>query len=296
MNKLLLLSFICLPGFFACQYKKTKHYSYKKIADTYNNYDLDTSLISLKSFSAKPLNEALSQLWKMDDVTQKYWNKLFWDSVANKRKYPELALYKDFSATENARCKIRMGKWEVDKKHRELLLSFDDGTHKTYFVQKILLQKMVVSQRVGEDDVVLDFSSDGIVHGQIADDPFYPANNLWRIKPKSPETHEQIVRRVKQCVHFYSLFFQDNHQRGATDISFIGLPNCFEWYNGGIGLPNKSDLDKNWIDCFYSEQDAMKGYQLLETIIENHDLKWPEHPTSWIKQTHEVLDQIDDKL
>ncbi len=295
MKKFLFASFIVLPLLFACNAKKTKrkYHSAKKV----ESIELDTSaIISLKSFNAVPLNEAICQLWKMDDATQQYWNYLMWDSAEDKRKYPELVLYKDFSATENARCKIRMGKWKIDKKKRELLLNFYDGTQQKYFIKKILLQKMVVTKKINDEDVDITFISDGLAQKNIVEDPFYPANNLWRIKPKQAENEEQILSRVKQCVHFYSLFFQDNHERAATDISFSGLPNCFEWYNGGIGLPKELDLDRKWMDCFYSEKNALRGYHMLETLIEQHKLVWPENPTSWIQETHEMLDQIHDKL
>ena len=297
MRKLPLVCSVCLISLLACRQKKIRHTAHASgiHADTVKE-DLDTALVSLKSLSAVPLNEAICQLWKMEDAGQKHWNELMWDSANNKRKYPELALYKDFSVTENARCNVRFGKWKIDKKRRQLLLSFADGTHTSYFVEKILLQKMVVLQKIGDDDVTISFSSDGLAREQFSDDPFYPSNNQWRIKPKSSETDKQILERIKGCVHFYSLFFLDNNQRQETDISFIGLPNCFQWYNGGIGLIDRLDLDKKWMDCFYSEKEALRGYEMLKRLIEKHELNWPENPTSWIKQTHEILDQIHDKL
>lgn len=297
MKKLLLLSFICLPALFGCNHKKIRRINHAAhiAADTVKK-DLDTALISLKSLSAVPLHDALCQLWKMDDAGQKHWNDLFWDSLTDKRKYPELALYSDSSVTENARCKVKFGKWDIDKKRRQLILNFTDGTHKSYYIQKIFLQKMVVIQQIDGDDVTISFSSDGLARKRISEDPFYPANNQWRIRPPAPETNEQILNRMKQFVHFYSLFFQDNNQRQEKDISFIGLPNCFRWYNGGIGLIDKLDLDKKWVDCFYSEKEAYRGYEMLKRLIERHELKWPENPTSWIKETHEILDQIHDKL
>ncbi|HLK30579.1 MAG TPA: hypothetical protein VKT28_18505 [Puia sp.] len=298
MKKYLLPGMIILAFLFSCKTKNTKrHYQSKTTETKEDSIQLDTTTItSLKSLKAAPLNEALSQLWKMDDVSQKYWNYLMWDSGVDKRKYPELALYKDFSATENARCKIRMGKWKINKESRELLLNFTDGSNEKYFVKKILLQKIVLTKKINDEDVDITFISDGLAQKNLTKDPFYPANNLWRIKPKQSETDEQILWRVKQCVHFYSLFFSDNHRRAATEIAFDGLPNCFQWYNGGIGVPQELDLDKKWMDCFYSEKEALRGYHLLRILIEKHVLVWPENPTSWIQETHEMLDQIYDKL
>jgi hypothetical protein len=297
MNKLFLI-LLCLVVLYACNNTKTRHRSdNKKEEPSSDSIQLDTSaIISLKTLRAAPLHEAISQLWKMDDADQKYWNYLMWDSSIDKRKYPELALFKDFNATENARCNIKMGRWKIDKEKRILLLNFPDGTHEEYFVKKILLQKIVLTKKINNEDVDIVFISDGLAQKQLSQDPFYPSNNLWRIKPKQSENDEQILDRVKQCAHFYSLFFADNHQRAATEISFTGLPTCFKWYNGAIGVPEELDLDKKWMDCFYSEKEAIRGYHLLRRLIEKHVLVWPQNPNSWIQETHEMLDQIHDKL
>jgi hypothetical protein len=58
----------------------------------------------------------------------------------------------------------------------------------------------------------------------------------------------------------------------------------------------KDDLDKKWINCFYSDTQALKGYEMVASLLGRHKLKWPEHPTSWVKEIAEVLDQLCDKL
>ena len=247
-----ILSFLAIAFLLACNHKKssTRVNEQQEVVNT-DSIETDTSsLISYKALKSAPLKEALSQTWKLDDASPKYWNTLLWDSAEDKRKYPELALFRDYSATENARCKIRFGKWKINKSRRELQLNFTDGSHETYFVKKILLQTLVLTKEMNGEEVEVTFLSDGLAQKQPADDPFYPSNNYWRIKPSKPESDEQILSRLKQCVHFYSLFFRDNHQRAATDISYTGLPVCFQWYNGGIGVPQELDLDKKWINCF----------------------------------------------
>ncbi len=258
--------------------------------------DLDTAMISLRATRSVALIDVLGQVWKVDDADRPHWNELFWDSSENVRRYPELALFKDFSLTENARYNIKMGDWQLSKEKKELQIHFSDGTRKTYSVRQIALKQMMLDCDRGLDRVSLTLSADALVHKQPMEDPFHPANNQWRIKPRAPETEEQVRTRLKGYVHFYSLFFHDNRLRQSKDISFSGLPACLVWYNGGIGMPEKKELDDRWVGCFYSEEQAMKGYEILAAILEKHDLKWPEHPTSWIKQIYEVLDQIYDKL
>lgn len=258
--------------------------------------DLDSSMLSLKSSSRVSVTDLLSQVWKLEDADQAHWNAIFWDSLTDTRIYPGLALFNDFTVTENARCGIRMGKWQLNKASRELSLHFDDGTTRIYIIRQIALKKMEIGWKRGDDNAIIKLSAEAIVHKRPAEDPFYPANNRWRLKPGAPETDAQIRQRVKAFVHFFSLFFLDNHLRQETDIIFSGLPCCFIWYNGGIGMQARLDLDKQWIACFYSEAEALKGYDLLASILGSHTLKWPEHPTSWVKQTGEVLEQMAGRL
>jgi len=284
----------------SCEWKTTK---YRVVKDDPQNDKpkhertiLDSAMISLKSFNTIALTDLLSQGWNMDDADEKHWNELFWDSLANKRKYPGLFLFSDFSATENPRADMKTGKWAIDKINRKLRLSFTDGSKKSYNIQSLSLAAMVLVLEKGDDSSVIKFSSDHLVHKRLQEDPFYPENNKWRIKPLAAENSDQIRERVRACVHFYSLFFKDNRQRQQDDISFIGLPCCFEWYNGGLGLPTEMELDKKWISCFYSEDQAYKGYDMLKTLLETNELKWPDHKMGWVIQTQAVLEQIYNKL
>lgn len=308
MNRALLLSFIslfCFFGLIACQSKNMRHLAHDRkeasvappAKDSFTGVaGPDTAMLSLKTFRAVALTEVISQDWKLEDADQAHWNEIFWDSASDTRQYPELALFRDFTVTENARYGLQMGKWRLNKDKRELVLQFAHGLSKTYIIRQIAMKQMELVWKRKDDSVIIKLSAEAMVHKRPLEDPFYPTNNQWRIKPPASETNEQIRLRVKDFVHFYSLFFWDNHRRQETEISFSGLPCCFIWYNGGIGMQGKIDLDKKWINCFYSGDQALKGYDMLASLLEKHELKWPEHPTSWVKQTAEVLDQIYNKL
>ncbi len=264
--------------------------------DTIAVQGLDPSMLSLKTAAKISITDLLSQPWKLDDADQAHWNELFWDSSINARMYPEIALFKDMTVTVNAHCHIKLGKWKLNRVARELTLRFDDGSFSVYTIDQVALRQMKMDWVRTDDIALLQLSSQAIVHKVPEEDPLHPSNNRWRIRPTEPETETQIGRRVKEYVHFFALYFLDNHLRQETDISFIGLPYCFIWYNGGIGMQNEMDLDKKWIACFYSEAQAMKGYKMLVSILQSHTLRWPAHPTSWISQTGEVLRQMADKL
>ena len=253
-------------------------------------------MVALKTFQTLSLDDALSQVWEFEDADKTHWNKIFWDSVTDTRQTPELALFPDHSALLNPRWNIKMGTWTLDKENGEMSLQWKDGTADLFIVRQRALRQMELAWHRGGDLALVRLKSDAIVHKRPVEDPYYPANNGWRIRPAVKETREQLRRRVRGCVQWYSLFFMDNHKRRATEISFDGLPSCFEWYNGGIGMQSKSSLDKKWIACFYSEDQAFTAYDIISDELGKHALKWPEHPTSWVKQTGEVLQQLADKF
>jgi hypothetical protein len=258
--------------------------------------DPDTSLVSLKAFKNVALADVVSQTWKFEDADQPHWNEIFWDTARDTRQYPGLALFPDHNVTENPRCRIRVGKWSLNKATRELVLQLSGGFREVYGIRQVALKEMELGRQEGDGMAVIRLSAEAVVHRRPFEDPFYPLNNRWRLRPRAPETKEQIRSRIRECVHFYSLFFLDNHQRRQTDISFSGLPSCFVWYNGGIGMQEKGDLDQKWIACFYSADQAMSAYDMLASELEKHELKWPEHPKSWVLQTGQVLDQLYHKL
>ena len=258
--------------------------------------DLDSSMVALKTFKALSLEDAISQNWEFEDADKAHWNQIFWDSVTDTRQFPELALFPDHSALLNPRCGLRMGTWLLDKENGEMSLSWKDGSLDLFIVRQHALKQMELVWHRGGDMALVRLKSDAIVHKNFKEDPYYPANNKWRIRPTSPETHDQIRRRVRDCIHWYSLFFLDNHLRQATDISYSGLPSCFEWYNGGIGMKSRLDIDDHWKKCFYSEDQAFTAYDMIADELGKHSLKWPENPTSWVEQTGQVLEQLAGKF
>jgi hypothetical protein len=267
-----------------------------KIAAVPATTDLDTSMMALKTFQTLSLEDAISQVWKFDDADKTHWNKIFWDTVTDTRQYPELALFQDHSALLNPRCGLKTGTWNLDKENGEMSLLWKDGSADLFIVRQRALRQMELAWHRGGDLALVRLKSDAIVHKHAEEDPYHPSNVTWMISPEAKETHDQLRHRIKACVHWYALFFMDNHNRQETEISFSGLPSCFEWYNGGIGMQSKSGLDKKWLACFYSEDQAYAAYDIIAGEIGKHELKWPEHPTSWVKQTGEVLQQLTNKF
>jgi hypothetical protein len=307
MNKPLLPYFFLLTVLASCQHARSSNrkegvdtVSLTEVASTTISEstlsDLDSSMVSLKMFRSLSLEGAISQDWEFDDADKAHWNAIFWDSSTNTRQYPELALFPDHSAMLNPRCGLKLGTWNLDKENGEMSLQWKDGSADLFIVRQRALRQMELLWHRGGDIALVRLKSDAIAHKDMKTDPYYPANNQWRIHPANPESRDQLRRRIRECIHWYSLFFLDNHFRQRTDISYSGFPTCFEWYNGGIGMKARVDLEKSWKGIFYSEDQASTAYDMIADELGKHELKWPEHPTSWVLQEGEVLEQLAGKF
>ena len=104
-----------------------------------------------------------------------------------------------------------------------------------------------------------------------------------------------IKKRLKECLHFYILFYRDNLEKEENIISFYGLPTCLKWYAGGIYMVKENELAENWFDCFYNKAQAMKANQAMESILRKKYI-WSKENSSWVKKNLLVLEQIYAKI
>lgn len=200
--------------------------------------------------------------------------------------------FEDGSLVKNPRDNMKLGKWTMDEKTKEVTIVLEDGTKQAYQLNAIGVKNLIL--KTGKEKSV-KYIADGRKQLNFLNNPFYAANNKWRIKPSKLETDTEIKKRIIDCVVFYNKFFQDNADRSAATISFYGLPTCFKWYSGGISIINKDKLSQKWTDCFYNKDQAVKGQQLLENII-TKKYNWNRDENRWIKQSADVLLQMVDSL
>ena len=172
---------------------------------------------------------------------------------------------------------------------------FDDGKKAVYTIQDLQNSNMVVRRVEKDHTTTLNLKGARVFWPDAALNPFNKINSRWRIKPVKAESPEALHERLKECVQFYEYFFQGHAESQTSEIDFLGLPSCFKWYQGGIYVQGPKNLDKKWINCFYSEEQALEARQMMEDVL-SKKYDWDTTQTNWIKQTVTVLKQIHDKM
>lgn len=235
------------------------------------------------------IEKLLCQGWVMDDDVS-----VLRDNNDPEGMYPYRCFYffDDNTYTRNVRNAMEYGTWSYNDSRKIFSVHpAGYGSQDDYKIAAIGPDDMIILNHSEGSSTRLTYLADGVKYKNKNDDPFYIANNRWRIRPLSSESDEEVRSRLKQCIWFHILFYRDNLERKQTLISFYGIPSCLKWYGGGIGVINESELPDNWFACFYNREQALKARKMMVTII-NKKYKWSTGKVSWVKKNLEVLEQM----
>ena len=260
----------------------------KKTFSTGDRAGADKSMIDLSD--SKLIPKLVCQRWDNKEDYEDVKN------VSDKLVIPFRGyyLFNDGSMVKNPRDNMVQGKWAYDDKIKMLQFSLANGTTEQYIIRAVGYDELVLA-KPGKNSPLVKYMADGFVHKDLLNDPFYAPNMQWRVKPKVAEDDAALHKRVKDCLHFYYLYYTDNDKRNAPVISFYGLPGCFIWYAGGIHLKKEEKLDKVWKNIFYNDADASKAYIILDKMI-TKKYKWDKEESNWVKQNAGVLKQMEEKI
>ena len=209
--------------------------------------------------------------------------------------YRGYCLFSDGSMIKDPRGNMETGKWAVNENVKPVVISFSLSNGSTETFKLAYLSPYEMKLRKEGDENIIELNSEGIRFIDPKKDPFYISNNGWRFKPAKPESDEQIKERLRDCIRFFILFYEQKINAHSNTVSFIGLPSCFKWYGGGIYLQKEKELQQKWINSYYNKGQAMQAYKLADKLL-SVKYKWPEKERNWLKLNVAVLKQMESKL
>ena len=272
--------------------KKKSSFAYKETIVT----GKDTGMVKLGGFKRINISDILCQRWELKngiDISA----ELIPDAEMRGSLAREMVFFKDSSVILNPMDNPQVARWHIssEKNMRQLTITFPNNTKSQYTVEDLSSASLKLGMREIHH-YLLNYTGSAQGHQNYYNDPFHPKNNQWRIKPMKKETDTAIHTRIKNCILFFALYFRDHIKRDAQTINFNGLPAIFKWYSGGLGLPDKNELDRSWTECFYNNEQATKGYSILRKLIVDYEFAWPAGAPNWLYETHSVLEQMYHKV
>lgn len=190
---------------------------------------------------------------------------------------------------ENPKGEMSYGKFKVNG--NTINVDFDDGRKAIYKIGRLHKDELWLRRTENKHVSQLTFKASNTYWADANKNPFAKQNYQWVQRPNKPESAEGIKKRAKESVQFYAYYFDGFADGGATKINFDAIPSCFNWYAGGITIQSENKLDKKWINCFYSKEQAFQARQILQDAIMKK-YYWDTTQSNWVKQTALVLKQI----
>jgi len=254
-----------------------------------NKLDNSSYTKGLNDLSAETdIEKLLCQGWEMEDDQD-----VLRDNDEPEGIYPFRSFYlaDDHTFIHNPRNFMEYGHWSYNDNDKTVVFRYSNGHKDEYKIAAIGPQELIVINSGINSVTKLTFVAAGKRYGDNTADPYYIENNRWRMKPRFSESDEQIRKRLKDCIHFYILFYRDNLAREENTISFYGFPTCIKWYAGGIYIVKQEELADNWLACFYSKAEAIKAYKMMDDVI-GKKYQWSKANISWVKKNLQVLEQM----
>ena len=250
-------------------------------------------MVGNKAKSKKDPFHQLCQYWEVTDAD----NPTFRDLMDNQQdgvvNYPGLAFMTDSTFLENPRGKMRYGSFQF--KGREIAGEFDDGTKVNYAIQLKGPGIMTMDRKEKDQSSVLYLEESNVFYPD-DQNPYSKVNTHWMFKPSESETEQQLKERLKGCVTFFQYFINGHVKSNSAEIDFTGLPSCFRWYQGGIFVQSAKSLDKKWVNCFYSDDQALRARDIMQNVLQKK-YEWDTTTQkNWLAQIVPVLEQIKKNL
>ena len=236
----------------------------------------------------------LCQYWEVTDAENPTYADLYDNRVEGVYNYPGIIFMTDSTFLENPRAETNYGRFIF--KGKIITAEFDNNKKATYTIESKQNDTMIVRRVENNHVTKLYLKGSKVFWTDASLNPFNKVNSQWRIKPPKAENNDEIRKRLKNCVQFYEYFFQGYANGESTEIDFLGLPTCFKWYQGAIYVLSVKNLDKKWVNCFYSEGQAIQARQIMEDAVTTKKYDWDTTQRNWIKQTAGVLKQIKNNL
>jgi hypothetical protein len=145
---------------------------------------------------------------------------------------------------------------------------------------------------LGDNETKLFYTQYAEELNDFKEDPFYAANNTWRIKPTLPEATAQIQDRLGNYFKHLAYLLKSASERKQTSISFEFSQGIVKIYDGGIGINPINIVPDSWAKTFYKNEDAFAAYKMFEKYLMTSSGYKGASTGNWYKDDYNILTSI----
>lgn len=131
-----------------------------------------------------------------------------------------LSFFEDDKYTELKGADVyKTGNYQYQKERGVLQLADSNRPPSSASIEKGRNGKQVLSLRDDQQHLTLRFIREGERGDDFRESPFYPANNLWRVKPALPETRSQQLARLTNYIKHVALVLKASKESMQAVVS-----------------------------------------------------------------------------
>ncbi|MCE7038777.1 hypothetical protein [Dyadobacter sp. CY312] len=120
------------------------------------------------------------------------------------------------------------------------------------------------------------------------EDPFYAANNEWRIRPDKSENKQEVLARLRGYLLHSAYLLKAAETRKQQLISWEFSKGIIRIYRSGIGLIDREQIPETWVNSFHSRQEALLAYAILEDFLMTTSYKG-DATGNWVIDDYQIL-------
>lgn len=151
-------------------------------------------------------------------------------------------------------------------------------------------KELLIMEQSGSKKIT--FSRSGNAGENVELDPYYAANNKWRIKPKQSETDEQLIERFGNYLSHLAFILKTASDQKQPAVSFQFSQGIVEIYSGGIGIKSREDVPETWLNNYYSTKQAWKAYDMFATYLKTSKGYKGASTGEWYIDDYNILTSI----
>jgi len=180
------------------------------------------------------------------------------------------------------------GKWAFDEDSESVFLTSNRKTEEIKVNFDLASNGKRLATFVFSPENSMSLAEYGRSLDKYKEDPYYAANNQWRIKPAESENEKQILERLTNYIAHNLCILKSAQIRKQDYISWEFSEGIIKLYNVGIGIVSIDKIPESWIDNFYSREDALRAHEIFETYLRTGTHK-KLATGNWVKDDYNIL-------
>lgn len=184
------------------------------------------------------------------------------------------------------------GNWKLNEEANKLTLIRNGKKEVQNFnFEEAINDKASIQISSSNSNEIYTFIREAKTLKNYKEDPFYPANNLWRLKAQKSENKIQITDRLGNFFKHTAYILKASEERKQNVVSFEFSLGIIKIYNGGIGIEEWYNVPQSWKETFYNENEALIARDLFSNYLQKSNYHGAS-TGNWVKDDCDILTSI----